>query len=291
MSAFFYENVADKVWDGVTWDGAQDYNCWRNVDRSEIRNCEIINTRLKTAASHGEGMKIDLANNCKLYRTLFESNDVMHLFFSFPFWGSSLGGVQHESQSSDILIQECGFGNGHVSAFGHAFYYHIQCHGDAHPARVVFKDCFKQEGPAWWGGPTTGFEFQNLMTVPKGSDMREHMRNWANDHTDVPPPDPKPEPPEPDSAEARLLKLESDAATAKANDVALRSDMTIAQQQITKILADLRAPRDPLNAQTLAAIDAEIKKFEGAGKSPNIARAMRMMVDQDKAIAARTPLK
>lgn len=291
MSGFFYENVADRVWDQIIWDGYANYNCWRNVDRSEIRNCEIINTRLKTAADHGEGLKIDLANNCKLYRTLFESNDVMHLFFSFPFWGSSLGGVQHESQSSDILVEECGFGKGHVSAFGHAFYYHVQVHGDARPVRCVFKNCFKQEGPGWWGGPTTGFTFDNLMTVPAGSDMREHMRNWANSHTDVPPTPLPPEPPPAGTTEARLLKLEGDSATAKANDAQMRSDIGIAANKIDQLFQELRAPRAPLDAQTLAAIDAEIKKFEGPRQSPNIARAMRMMVDQDKAIAARTPLK
>jgi hypothetical protein len=291
MSGFFYENVADRVWDGNIWDGQRNYNCWRNVDRSKIRNAEIINTRLGTAADHGEGLKIDLANNCELYRVLFESNDVMHLFFSYPFWGSSLGGVSHESQSSKIVVQECGFGKGHVSQFGHAFYYHVQVHGDARPTEVLFKDCFKQEGPGWWGGPTTGFKFENLMNVPAGSDMREHMRNWANDHTDTPPAPLPPDPPPPNTLEARVLKLEGDMATAKANDAQMRSDIGIAMTKIDQLFKELRAPRDPLNAQALAAIDAEIKKFEGARQSPNIARAMRMMVDQDKAIAARTPLK
>lgn len=228
MAGFFYENRKDMTWDGVVWDaGTIDYSCWRNVDTSVMKNCVIKNTRLKTAASHGEGLKIDLANNCRIYRTLFESNDVMHLFLSYPFWGTSLNGVAHESASSDITIEECGFGKGHVSQFGHAFYYHIQRHPDARLSNIVFKNCFRQEGADWWGGPTTGVTFTNIMTVPAGSDMAEHMRNYANEHTDNPPPPPPPPPPPVDSVEARLLKLESDANQAKANAVKLASDLGI----------------------------------------------------------------
>jgi len=288
VSGFFYENVADRVWDKIIWDGYQNYNCWRNVDRSEIRNCEIINTRLKTAADHGEGLKIDLANKCKIYRTLFESNDVMHLFFSYPFWGSSLGGVAHEASSAEIMIEECGFGKGHVSSFGHAFYYHVQRHSDAPLAGVEFKNCFRQEGTDFWGGPNAGVKVTNLMQVPTGSSMREHMRNWAGDNTEVPPEPLPPEPPPAGTTEARLLKLEGDAATAKANDAQMRSDLGIAQSAIAKILADLTKPRLPLNPADLTQINAEIAKF--AKGSPNIARAMRMLIDQDKGIAARTPL-
>ena len=290
MSGFFYENVADKTWDQVIWDGYQNYNCWRNVDRSEIKNCEIINTRLKTAADHGEGLKIDLANNCRIYRTLFESNDVMHLFFSFPFWGSSLSGVAHEASSANITVEECGFGKGHVSAFGHAFYYHVQRHGDAPLTNVQFKNCFRQEGTDWWGGPTAGVTVTNLMNVPTGSSMREHMRNWATSHTDTPPAPLPPDPPAAGTVEARLLKLEGDSATAKANDVRLQSDLNITRQMYVDLQARLQTARAPLDATKLAAIDAAIKTFEAASKSPNIAKALRLMIEQDKAIAARRPL-
>lgn len=286
MSGFFYENQTDRAWDGQDWDGGpmpgSPYNCWRNVARSTITNSRIANCRMRTAADHVEGMKIDLATGCRVYRTLFEGSDVMHLFVSYPFWGSSLGGVTHGAYCDDLLFEECGFGD-LASTFGQAKYFHVQMGGTSsanYPRRIVFKNCFALDPIAFIGGNTSGVTVTNLMRVAPGGSVRQAMDSFAGTVTPPPPPV--------STVEARLLRLEDDVAALKGSSAALRSNADILARQVIEMAAALSAAREPLSPTTLAAIEAQIKLFERS--SPNIAKALRMLVGQDKTIAARVPL-
>ncbi len=213
MGGFFYENKSGLNLDGQNWDGGplpgSPYNCFRNVTGSTISNSRMANCKLRSSSDHVEGLKVDLATRCKLYRTLFENNDVMHLFFSYPFWGSSLNGVSHPDHTDDFLVEECGFGD-LASTYGQPKYFHVQVTPTHPPTRLRFKNCFALEGIGFLGGNTTGVVVENLMWVPKGSSVREAMDNWARDHGTTPPPPPPPPDPEPGpTGEQRLTVLEA----------------------------------------------------------------------------------
>lgn len=255
MSGFFYENVNGRTWDGITWDGYSPYNCWRNVNDSTMLNCTIRNTHIRTADDHGEGMKIDLAARCRIYRTLFEFNDIMHLFFSYPFWGSSLGGVAHGAYCDDIMVEECGFGD-LASTFGQAKYFHVQIGGTGaanYPRRITFKNCFALEPIAFIGGNTAGVSVVNLMKVQAGGSVRQAMDNYSGT---------TPIPPTTGTVEQRLAQLEADSAAFKATDVKLASDLSIAA---TKLLTRAGRP----SAIDRTAMDAAIAAVKAS--NPKIA--------------------
>jgi hypothetical protein len=250
--AIWWENVTGRILDGADINGGTATNpmsTWRNVVDSELRNCTIRGVRLRTASDHVEGLKIDLATRCKLYRCTFSDNDIMHLFFSYRFWTT-----ESPRDSNTIRIDQCRFDTGHVS-YGLPFYFHVQVNTDARPVGIEFHDCEFRAGPGIIGGPPAGLSGVKFFRKGVQVNPENHPRvpvgaAWPDyPGTTPPPPDPDPEPGP--TVEQRLTVLEALVAEFSA-DLAQGSAYSVD----TRALLDQRV-RD-LEAR-IVSVDSRVK--------------------------------